>query len=417
MLALLTAVARPSVHVDIDATGDELRGWLVVRLSEEGFELVPDGAPAEVDLRVARERDAWVVRANAIDHQSYRVSDGPENLQRLEVLHRAVAAAEEVEPRAIDASEATAIPRVAIDLDPAAQAEAREQLAAQVTLAVLAAGARVAAPGAAHDRRVCAAQAEAGVVLGSGEASCTAVEVVAIGEAPQWIAKAVAEPPSASAVVEPASAAEVEPAEPTAEAAPGEKEPEATPEESREASVRAAIDPPRVSEAQRRRLVLRVGARGGLVARVRPVDGAVGADLTLGRFAGASLWLDMQVWPSRGSAANLVIVETVPAVGVRWRFLVHDRVSLGAGALVGVAVHAYRSDTRRGTVADISGEVGGGVGVRVVRSLEVGLEVRGGLVGRDRAHQVAGESAWARDAWRWSACLGLSWGFDLRRAR
>jgi hypothetical protein len=415
MLALYTAVARPSVHVDAEAADEALRGWLVVRLSQEGFELVPEAQQAEVDLKLVRDGDEWIVEADATDRQAYRVADGPANLQRLEILHRAVAAAEEVQPRALAPEGSGAIPRVAIDVDPAATAEARDRLAAQVTLAVLAAGARVAAPGTAHDRRVCAAEDDAGVVLGSGEGSCAAAEVVAIAEAPRWIARAVTAPTAAAASEpEPDGAAELAP-QPEAKAEPA---PETEPAPARAAAARPIRAEPAVpsratNAAARRPLALRLGARAGIVARTRPVDGAVGADVRIGRAAGPSAWLDVQVWPSREAAGNLAIVETLPAVGLRWRFVVHDRVALDAGALVGVAVHAYRSTTLRGSVADVSGEIAGALGIRLVRTLELQLEARGGLAGRSRAHEIDGRIAWERNAWRISAFAGLSWGFSL----
>jgi hypothetical protein len=278
-----------------------------------------------------------------------------------------------------------------------------------VTLAVLAAGARVVAPGEPHDRRVCAREDEGGVAMGAGEQSCATAEVVAIADAPQWIARAVTPEPAPVPVPEPTPA-------PAAAA----KEPTAPPVSVRSEPL-AAADPddrPAATEpSDRRKIVLRLGARGGLVARVRPVDGAASADVRLGRFAGPSAWLDVQVWPSSAAEGRLRIVEAVPALGLRWRFVVHDRVALDAGALVGVAVHAYALSGRRDVTADISGELAGAIGIRLVRSLQLEAELRGGLVGRDRRHQIGNVPVWERDAWRVSAFAGFSWGFDLRRRR
>lgn len=420
MLALSIAVARPSVHVDADAAGDELRGWLLVRLSEEGFELVPTSAGAEVDLRVARDDEGWIVDAEGADRQSYRVTEGPGSVQRLEVLHRAVAAVEEVVARPFEPSQT---PRVAIELGAGGDLEARDRIAAEVTLAVLAAGGRVVAAGAPYDRVVCATpRDDTGFALASGEGSCEAAEVVAIADTPGWVAHALAPAPGDVLPPDPSAAEEAAPPAPLEETASSREE---VPTRERQTERPGPSPPPAEPDrtAKERRPVLRIGARGGLVARTGPVDPAVGVDLRLGRAVGPTAWIDAQVWPSR--AGPLRIVDAVPAAGLRWRFDVHDRVSLDVGALLGLAVHTWSvtgssevpAGRRAGRRFDVSGELAGALGLRIVRSLQLELELRGGLTGRARTHLLGVDDAWSRSAWRIVAYGGLGWTFDLRQTR
>ena len=170
------------------------------------------------------------------------------------------------------------------------------------------------------------------------------------------------------------------------------------------------------------RTMIRGGVAVGAVLRGPAVDPGINAYAIWGREPGFSLWLDVQMWPS-SARPRLHVIETLPAVGVRLRPLVEDRVSLDMGALFGLLFHSWRFDAQgsdfeesnRGYAVDGSMELAIGPAVRLWSDYELVVLGRAGWTGTPRAHTDAFDELWLRAGWRVGATVGMNFGREVRR--
>jgi hypothetical protein len=409
--------AQPVVFVDVEPD-DGIRDALLVRLVEEGFSLAPRSELAGVDVVVRRGDRGWQVEAVGTDRQLYEIAaEGSVGLQRLELLHRAVAAAEEVKPRpGVEPANSPPSPRVQVVFaDAPTTAAAQAELTAGIVGALLEADVVVTSADVAHDGVVCAWASARGSAATVAMTPDECSQHAAALDGASWEAAQAVSTRIAADVVQRAPWA----AQPEPEPAP---EPEPEPATDTERPPRLDVAPqPAAPPPRPRRGMVRVGARGGLVGRLQPVDAALGADVRLGSTRGPAGWIDLQIWPTRATghpgASSLRIVEVVPALGFGWRFVPHPRVALDPGLLLGLDVHAYRSDVDRGRRTDASIEAAFGVAFDIVAGLELGVQVRGGRSARARTHDILGTEVWHRDAWRVAAFVEVAYAFEFGRSR
>ena len=439
----------PRVWLDVSATRDArapLFDWLVVRLLAEGFSVTAQRDRAQVELTVApRESDVggWQVSASGLSTRRFEVTAAEDpGIARLELLHRSVDALEAVQPRA-DRGDRRQTPAFALSVVAEPSPKRRSALESAIAVAVLHAGGDLA-PRTHADQLVCAVSGSRppqiqlvsaadecadGPTVSASLASPTDPDIGAgldsaaiVRRTESLIASALtASELTASALT--AVPAEVD-ADATPDAAPAKLKPAARDEERApglgDSSRRDGVeDPVRWRNAPR---VLRGGVGVGVLARSNAADLMVAASGMYGREPGVSGWLDVQVVPSRGP--NLQVVETTPAAGLRIRALTLGRISLDAGALLGVQLHSYTLTViessgfvarDRATMADFAAKAMLGVSVRLWRDSEFIALLRGGAVGRARDHRLNGTTLWSRGAWFFGASVGVNFGRKLDR--
>ncbi|MCR9159429.1 MAG: hypothetical protein ACE37F_23010 [Nannocystaceae bacterium] len=395
--------ARPPVHLVVD---QGLTDWLLVRLLADGYPLAASAEHAQVELSVRPAEDAgWVVMATGSSSVSFQVETSSDPaVTRLELLHRSLDALEDVEPSpAPTASAAT----VALAVDDGATPE----LAAQVAVDILAAGATLVPMGADAQLRVCAAQRQdsedARVWVVDGGADCATAEepgasvfdAVHVASTTQRVEAAIAD-----------LQAEDEPEpEPSADELP---QPPPTKDEERPPGLEGAPAPTAAPKGRRRR-TLRGGLGVGMLARIRNVDPLLLGSATLGREPGVQGWFELQVRPVN-VVDPLKVVEVVPSVGLQVRPVSVGRFALITGGLGGVDIHRWflraNGGSSRGTDVSLSGELMLGAAIAVWKDHEVQLSLRAGW-SPGRAHTFDGEEIWRRHPLR----LGLMAGFMFGR--
>lgn len=91
-------VLVPEARAAEQASIERVRGWLLLRLIEDGYVVVASDAEAGVRLTVARSDGQWVLRAAGRDARSDVVADSGSGVASLKMIHRALALLSRVEP-------------------------------------------------------------------------------------------------------------------------------------------------------------------------------------------------------------------------------------------------------------------------------------------------------------------------------
>lgn len=410
---------RPTVHLIAD---DELTQWLVLRLLDDGYPLVAYREAADVELTVAANTDGlWSVEATGKSTVTFDVEAAEDPaVARLEVLHRSFDALEDVEP-----TTPTQPPPAAVSLSVAEGSP--PTLAPQVAVGVIAAGARLVPSSEGASLQVCASQQperEPQISVIDAGLDCASAEAPPAATGP---VETDSTPPDTGAIV--SRAAKVVAAALDSSRAPAEEvvpiEPPPAPKAGTDEERPPGLEPSRNVGPRRRGrgpVVFRGGVGGGLIGRTTTpgsaeADGLLTAGLSLGFEPGIEGWLEVQVRPSV-VVDPLIVVETFPAIGLKYRTFTVRRLSLDIGGLVGPEIHTYRLTreglpTSRGNHAVASAEAMLGFAFKIWKEHEIQAQFRVGG-GRERIHQAGDVVLWQRDGVRFGAVLGITLGKVLR---
>jgi hypothetical protein len=400
---------EPTVHVraieGTDVHSARLRGWVAARLAQERYTVVPEADAAQWTITVEQALEGWRLEVRGEEVARETITYGDDGIGRLELLHRTVEALERVLP-VTPSPHAELPPRLHLSIAEPLDTGEGGALESQVVAAVLDRGLALSGMDGAADANLCVSRIVEGMVrvaVGPSDESCD--PSMESASSVRFDELAVALPPLLPRPV-------------SSEASPPEDavaiiDESPVPKSGASPRAPAAEDPRRVGRWAHPARVLRVGVAGGLVSRLLPVDGAVGAHVRFGREPGVGVRVDLDVWPSMHDA--LRVVETAPSVGLDGRVISTDLLALDIGVLVGPVVHGYAvTGGPGGNRVDWNLTLPAALSFRIAAGLEGSLGLRLGRVGRARTHVINGEEVWARDAWRIGAMLGLAWQWRLR---
>ncbi len=386
---LSAALVRPPVSLDtagLSQSGlspgeaERLTGWLLVRLLEEGYTVVPEPDQAGIAISIAADAEGYVVVADGAEHRSYAVSAGPASVVSMEILHRAILALDQSgkpEPVRADAGAAAAAVEVLGQPDQALERQLREKAA----LALSKAGLTLVHPSQPHDRVLCIDADGERILLGNGptRAACSdAVEVARLGDPNAEIASAVRAGFVAKSGPSPA-------------------------EHDRGPSKPPPAAKPQRREGSARPIPIEVGAAGGVLLR----GGGSDPLLQVRADAGEGLCLRGQAELSFSSVPEgLDVLEPSLQGGVAWCERGDHRAQVSIGLVGGVRLHHYEFDdeagNRVGWQAAVPVDVSFVVAPAIVR---FGAEV--GVAGPTIEHEVLGVPVWRRSGTFVALVLGV----------
>jgi hypothetical protein len=423
---MVSLLIGPTVHVraiddgddgdDADDTGGALGGWVAARLLQERYTVVPTPSDAQWTIAVERAPEGWRLEVRGDGTLRETIAPAEEGIARLELLHRMVEALEQVAPAPVSSSEPPLF-RVRLRVEEPTVAGPGGALETRLVTTVLEQGMALSGDDRPADANLCVSRVEGEAVriaLGEADETCAAILVgspsIGLAEIDRGI----------SAVL-PRQTVEHLPPDPDEPASEPSDEPRDEPPTVLVRGARPSTSPaPGPPDKARRHghwarpaTVLRVGVSGGLVGRVRPVDGAIGAHARLGREPGVGLRVEVEVWPSLHDA--LRVVDIAPSAGLDGRLVSTELLALDLGAVVGPVIHHYAiNDGPRGNRVDWNLTVPLTLSFRIVAGLEGSVGLRLGRSARARTHVINTDEVWARGAWRVGAMLGFAHQWRLR---
>lgn len=383
MMALAASAPVPvdvQVEAGDDARAQELRGYMLARVVEQGEAAVPPTAPGAVHVTI-RADGQWLVVDVPTESGVTQVSVAPgpsEAVQRLELVHQV---SEEISRLRDVARPPLELRTVAVQLHASMPPENYQRVVEAVLVELLDHDVVVVDAEASPDLRVCIGPAGRGFVAqGSpGSATCDAAWARLPTEAPGPLLDQLG---------------------------PLLAEPEAGPDT-------APVGPPRDDPSPPpTKSWLWLSAEGGVVVRPPGVDPGASVDLTLAQARGFGGRIGASVWPT--ADATNTFVDTQLFAGAVASIPAGRRVTFGLGIDAGVLMHTYVVGDDRGSRVDGSLAAHGRVAFRLVDQLHLGLSVSGGTATRSRRHLEGRDTLWHRSAPRFTAGLGLSyrWGFS-----
>lgn len=409
--------SRPTVAVEVHPdpfveAGDHarltaMRGWLVRRLLEEGFDVAAEPEAAHGVVRVRAVADGLVVVAEGRQRRSYAVERGPDAVQRLEVLHRAIEGVEQT----CSASDAIAIPEpgVALRFVDAPTDEGLLEAMAEVSQH---AGLTLSTHPDPSDTMICIERRGSLAQVGIGPVSdgCAPSQlVVELGDgSPQASRRAARLLVDAVRVPPPQG----EPDELDLEALGGPSGRElldapASPVRRRDDELPPMHGPPR-AEA-------RLGVSAGAVSRGPYVDPLFQAGWRMGKIEGIGGRLSTSIIPSSGG--SIYVVDARLAIGPDWELRAGRRGHVDVAALIGTDLHTF----------GVRDRTAGDVALAAALPITYALSVRGntrlhvrvdpGLSSVAWQHRVGllreGRIAWQRPAWRVGVTVGITYGWRI----
>jgi hypothetical protein len=379
LVVAMTAAASPTVKLELTrsaqsdgASLEPLRGWLLLRLVEEGYVVVANRDEAHLQLALERTTDGWSLRVVGAETHSDFVSGGISSISALEVLHRAVALLSTTEPNANSAApKRTAVLHMAT-LNGTEKPEHVEQVQEQLVVQLERTGIALAPNGHPGARTLCVEVGETsvGVELAAGDHCEKRLHPTAAHELPARV-NALAEqwnsPVPSNAV-------------PPAQAVPArDVPPPVSPKEN-------ASTPWRLSGHLGAGYAFRDGGNDPLL-RLR-ADAAGHSGL------GARLQGDAMI----SGSPSLDVTEFLLQGGVTWSFPLTQNFRLVLGVLGGAELHHYvYADTESGTtstwLATLPLE-----GWYTTGPVCLGLGLSASVAGAPPSHQIRGFDAWKRGA-------------------
>lgn len=413
-LSLMLA-GRPTVAVEIHpdpfveahahARMTALRGWLVRRLLEEGYDVASEPAAAHGVVRVRAAGEGLVVEAQGHASRSYAIEPGPEAVLRLEVLHHALLGVEQT----CDAHEAIAAPQPGLALR-LGEGHRDDALLEAVAVVAQTAGVTLAARPSPGDTLACVDRRGdlAEVSLGPAEADCgPPVMVLELGDgspddlrqAARALLDAVRVPAEAEAPLDVHSLGGPPPGNPTPAPPP-------EPDDDDDDPV-PMHGPPRAQA--------RLMASGGVVARGAFVDPLISAGWRMGKIGGLGGRLSASLVPSSGE--NIRVVDARLVIGPDWEVLVGRRGSFDVALLVGTDLHTYETDTRASGDVALAAELPLSVAWSVRGQLRLHVGVVPGVTARAWEHREGllrtSGVVWHRPLWRMGVTVGISHGWRI----
>lgn len=409
--------SRPTVAVEVHPdpfieAGDHarltaMRGWLVRRLLEEGFGVAASPRGAHGVVRVRAVEDGLVVVTEGRERRSYAVEHGPDAVQRLEVLHRAIEGVEQT----CDARDAIAHPEpgVVVRFVNAPTDEALMEAMAEVGQH---AGFTLTTEPAPIDTLVCIERRGALGQVGLGPVSdgCSPPElVVELGdgspEASRRAARRLVDAVRSAPAGREGGELDLE-----ALGGPSGREMlDASPSSSASDDGEPAPmhGPPR-AEA-------RLGVGMGLAVRGSHVDPVFQAGWRMGKIEGLGGRLSTSFIPSAGR--SVFVLDARLVIGPDWELRAGERGHIDVAALVGTDLHTFGVGDRNAGDVALAVELPVSYSLTLRKRTRLHASVRPGLSSSEWEHRVglARERAvaWSRPAWRVGVTVGISHGWRI----
>lgn len=394
----------PSVDAGDHARVSAMRGWLVRRLLEEGYDVAAEPSGAHGVVRVRAVADGLVVVAEGRERRSFAVERGPDAVQRLEVLHRAIEGVEQT----CSARDVIARPEPGVTLR-FVDAPPDDGLLEAFAEVGHHAGFTLSNHPSPVDALVCierrGALAQIGLGLAADECGPPTL-VIELGDG-----SAAANLRAAHQLVDAMQSVPDGPSSLDLEALGGP-------------SGRTLLDAPAVRTERddelppmhgppRAEARLRMSA--GIVSRGRWVDPVVSAGWRMGKIEGVGGRISGSVIPSSG--ASIVVVDARLAIGPDWELRAGKRGHVDVAALIGTDMHTFGIRDRT------AGDVAFGVGLPVTYAVtlrgrtRLQLVLDPGLTSASWTHRSGllreERVLWSRPAWRVGLSLGITYGWRI----
>jgi len=421
LLFSLMLAARPTVAVEVQpsqrATDIDpeamitLRGWLVRRLLEEGYDVAADPAGAHGVVHLRPASDGLVVEAQGRGQRSFAVEGGPEAVLRLEVLHRALLGVEQT----CDARAPLAEPEPGLALRFVDGALDEALLEA---MAVVADDAGVTLtdqprPGdtvACVERRGSLAE----VALGPAEAECGLPLLVldlADGSTASYrhAASELIDVVHRSAANDagPEATGEVLDMRTLGGPGPSDPMPGIVVELDDDGELVAMHGPARAE--------MRVGLSAGVATRGPNADALIQAGWRAGKIRGVGGRLSLSVVPSSGE--NIRVVDSRLVIGPDWELKAGERGHVDFAALVGTDIHTFAVGDRTAADVAFAAELPVSYAYTLRGSARLHLVVTPGISTTTWEHRsgVARDDRirWARPSWRIGVGVAISHGWRI----
>lgn len=381
-----------------------MRGWLVRRLLEEGYDVAAEPSGAHGVVRVRAVADGLVVVAQGRERRSFAVERGPDAVQRLEVLHRAIEGVEQT----CSARDVIARPEPSVTLR-FVDAPPDDGLLEAVAEVGHREGFTLSNHPSPVDALVCierrGALAQVGLGLAADECGPPTL-VVELGDGSEAANRRAAQQlvDAMRSVPEEQPPLDVEalggPSGRTLLDAPAVRT-------ERDDALPPMHGPPR-AEA-------RLGMSAGVVSRGRWVDPMFSAGWRMGQIEGVGGRISASVIPSTG--ASILVVDTRLAIGPDWVLRAGKRGHVDIAALVGTDLHTF------GTGDRTAGDVAFGAGLPVTYAVtlrgrtRLQLVLDPGVSSNPWEHAAGllreGEVLWSRPAWRVGLSVGITYGWRI----
>ncbi len=369
---------------------DALRGQLLVRLTEEGFDISPRGAPGNWTVILAGNATALDVEVTGSESRSERVAASPElELFHLEVTQRVIMAIRSTPPAA--PANDGAPTRVAVWVDSQGSETERNRIRERTAVALVDAGFALTG-GDDADLHICVDLAgdRIGLARAATRGDCgnptravdrAGATIDDLADSVTREALSLASPEPRAAIAPPAASA------PAALAATAHR----------------AIGPTPRADAWR----LEIEAAAGALVRGSAADPLLSLDASVGARRGPGARASLSLAPS--SEDSLDVVELTATGGGGWRWL--GPITLDAGVQGGIQVHRYRlAGEQAGTRVDWIAQLPLRAAVALSENWRLAAGANLGLAGRERSHVVSeGPILWHRDALQIAVTLGIGY--------
>ncbi len=423
----------------------QLQGWVVLRLLEEGYMVVPARDQAGLTLRIVCAANGLDLQVDGDYPSSAHVETGASVLVQLETLHRSVELLAAATTSASAYRREPTSPRITLRHTSSDTSPAIDPIRLEVAVAALEAGASLTPVGAEHDGMVCLRTDHMATHVTSGppEGPCgtdgisfplatTHVDTKLLARSTTiWVERArrhlnqprpsggparadvlaTGATPSAVAVPLPPPARM-----PTAAtvrlhpAAPNDPRQPLAPRIASAVNELPPVDPDRIR--------LGVGILVGTAWRTHAFDPALAVEIDLGRPYGASLSGHAELRPSQVSGRDLVVIEHAFTAGAGWKLAMGRVWTLGLSLAAGGQRHHFSpADGNESPRWDWTIGMPIEASRRVSRELDLGLRLRPAVAGRGREH-VAGTDGttvlWSSSPWSLALCVGMRYRWGIR---
>lgn len=408
------AVEAPSPDPFVDASQVAsmvtLRGWLVRRLLEEGYDVAADPAGAHGVVRLRPASDGLVVEAEGEgrERRSFAVEGGPDAVMRLEVLHRALMGVEQT----CDATEALAAPEPGLALRFVGGTSDAALLEA---VAVVADDARVTLttrpqPG---DTVLCVERrgSLAEVSLGSPHDECgPPLSVIDLGDgsvaahrqAAQVLVDSIVPPANAGSGYDDGRL------DTRSLGGPPAGDPMPAPDVVVEDDGLVPMHGPPRAE-------MRLGMNLGVAARGSNVDPLIQAGWRMGKIRGLGGRLSLSFVPSRGGSIR--VTDSRLVIGPDWQLGAGKRGHIELALLVGTDLHTFANRERTAGDVAFAAELPVSYAFTLRKQSRIHLAITPGLTTTSWEHRRGllrdNEVEWSRPFWRIGVAVGITHGWRI----
>ncbi|MEM9455589.1 MAG: hypothetical protein AAGF11_15515 [Myxococcota bacterium] len=412
--------ARPTVAVEVSspdplvdasqqASMVTLRGWLVRRLLEEGYDVAADPAGAHGVVRLRPVSDGLVVEARGgrRERRSFAVEGGPDAVTRLEVLHRALMGVEQT----CNATEALAAPEPGLALRFVGGTSDAALLEA---VAVVAddAGVTLTTQPRSGDTVLCVERrgSLAEVSVGSPHDECgPPLSVIDLGngsvaahrQAARVLVDSIVPPANAGAGYDDGRL------DTRSLGGPPAGDPMPAPDVVVDDGLVPMHGPPRAE--------MRLGMSLGVAARGSAVDPLIQAGWRMGKIRGLGGRISLSVVPSRG--ATLRVTDSRLVVGPDWQLSAGKRGHIELALLVGTELHTFANGKRTAGDVAFAAELPVSYAFTLRKQSRIHVAVTPGLASNAWEHHRGllreNEVQWSRPHWRIGVGVGITHGWRI----